>query len=187
MRHKSALRIVLEPLAVAVLLAIAARSAFRLFAIPTASMAPTLQPGDVVVATPYRFSDPATGDVVVFRSLDGDELLVKRIVATAGELVEEQEGKLLVGGRPRREPYVAPGKWTLAVPAQLVPAQSYFVLGDNRTESLDSRRFGAIHRDRIVGRARFVIWSVGAPEPAAGGQPDTASRFRLSRIFKWIE
>jgi signal peptidase I len=112
MRHKSALRIVLEPLAVAVLLAIAARSAFRLFAIPTASMAPTLQPGDVVVATPYRFSDPATGDVVVFRSLDGDELLVKRIVATAGELVEEQEGKLLVGGRPgakllrpRRQPH----------------------------------------------------------------------------------
>jgi signal peptidase I len=189
--HKSALRIVLEPLAVAVLLAVAARSAFRLFAVPSESMTPTLQPGDVIVATPYRFAEPSVGDVIVFRSPASEELLVKRIVATPGELVEGARGRLLVGGHTRAEPYLAGGGTTADVPVQLVPADSYFVLGDNRAASLDSRRFGAVPREAIVGRARAIVWSTasGAASAAAGtstpGRPP--SRSRLSRIFKCIE
>lgn len=189
--QKSAARIVLEPLAIAIVLALAARSAFRVFSIPSNSMAPTLQPGDVVLVTPYRLGEPATGDVVVFRNPGSDELLIKRVVATSGEMVEGQEGHLIVGGHARIEPYVAPGAATEAVPSQLIPAGSYFVMGDNRTDSLDSRRFGPIPRELIIGRARLVIWSFETAHayPAAipPATPDARGQFRLNRIFKCIE
>jgi signal peptidase I len=143
-------RILLQPLAIALVLAFAARAAVRIYAIPSASMAPTLQVGDHIVVTPYRGSEaPARGDVVVFRAPNAaNELMVKRIVGLPGDAVEAGAGRIVV-----------------------VPAGCYFVLGDNRQDSLDSRHYGPLPRDLIVGRARMVLWSSPAPRPARLFQP----------------
>jgi signal peptidase I len=159
--QKSALRLVIEPLAIAIVLAIGVRAALRLYVIPSSSMAPTLVPGDHIVVTPYRFgSRPVRGDVIVFRSTRGaDDLLIKRVIGTPGDLVETRGGRVIVSGHAIPEPYVAAQAMTGFIAAQIIPADSYFVLGDNRSDSLDSRSWGVLPRDLVVGRARIVLWS----------------------------
>src|SRR5436309_3497732 len=82
MTQKSALRLVAEPLAIAIVLAFGVRAALRLYVIPSSSMVPTLVPGDHIVVTPYRFGKkPNRGDVIVFRSpRAADELIDRKSV-----------------------------------------------------------------------------------------------------------
>ena len=96
--QKSALRLVAEPLAIAIVLAFGVRAAMRLYVIPSSSMAPTLVPGDHIVVTPYRFGKkPNRGDVIVFRSpRTADELMIKRVIGTPGDLVETRAGRVIV-------------------------------------------------------------------------------------------
>ena len=161
MTHKSPFRLLLEPLAIAIVLALGVRAALRLYVIPSSSMTPTLVPGDHIVVTPYRFnSKPERGDVIVFRSTrTNDELMIKRVIAVAGDLIETRAGRVIVSGHALPEPYVAAQASTGLISPQIVPADSYFVLGDNRADSLDSRSWGALPRDLIVGRARMVLWT----------------------------
>ena len=129
-------RLILQPLAIALALGFAARAAVRIYAVPSASMAPTLQAGDHIIVTTYR-STPQRGDVVVFRApSSGNELMVKRIAGMPGDAVEAGGGRIVV-----------------------VPAGCVFVIGDNRADSFDSRNWGPLPRDLIVGRARMVLWS----------------------------
>jgi signal peptidase I len=199
--QKSALRLVIEPLAIAIVLAIGVRAALRLYVIPSASMAPTLVPGDHIVVTPYRFSArPSRGDVIVFRSTRAaDELMIKRVIGTAGDLVETRAGRVIVSGHALPEPYVASQASTGSISPQIIPADCYFVLGDNRTDSLDSRSWGVLPRDLVVGRARMVLWSsagVGSqgsgvvaatPSLTTGNQQPPASRSRTTRLFRLIQ
>jgi signal peptidase I len=182
-----AFRVIGQPILIAMVLALGVRSAVRIFAIPTRSMEPTLRVGDHIAVMPYRTSLPQRGDVVVFHSpLNRDELLVKRVVAVPGDLVESREGHLLVGGHAAGE--------AGSVAAQIVPAECYFVLGDNRANSYDSRQWGVLSRDLIVGRARLVLWSSGsgAMEPQANAAPRRPSplpspSLRFERLFKPIQ
>ena len=145
-------RLVGQPLLIAMVLALGVRSAVRLYAIPSSSMEPTLRAGDYILATPYLHAEPQRGDVVVFRSpVVRDQLLVKRVIAGPGDLVESHEGHLLVGGHPAGD--------AGAVVSQIIPADCYFVLGDNRANSFDSRQWGVLSRNLVVGRARMVLWS----------------------------
>lgn len=163
-------RLIAQPIVIALLLALAARSAVRIYAIPSASMEPTLQVGDRIAVTPYRAGTPQRGDVIVFRSpLNPDELMVKRIAGIAGDLVEGNQGKLIV------------------------PRDCYFVLGDNQANSFDSRQWGVLSRNLVVGRARLVLWSAGsstsarranAASPAPTALP--SHTMRIDRIFKLI-
>jgi signal peptidase I len=175
MQRKSTIRIVLEPLAVAIVLAALFRSACRLYAIPSASMSPTLAPGDHILVVPYVFSHhPERGDVIVFRSpRDQDQLLVKRIVGLPGDLIDSRSGRLRLGAHTVSEPYLASPAETSAIDSQIVPASSYYVLGDNRGNSYDSRHWGSLPGDLIVGRARLVLWSseLRAGEPASAQSP----------------
>src|SRR3954466_5834644 len=159
--QKSALRLAIEPLAIAIVLAFGVRAALRLYVIPSSSMAPTLVPGDHIVVTPYRFGKkPSRGDVIVFRSpRAADELMIKRIIGTPGDLVETRAGRVIVCGHALPEPYVAAQAASGAISPQIIPADSYFVLGDNRADSLDSRSWGVLPREAVVGRARMVLWS----------------------------
>jgi signal peptidase I len=193
-RQKSLLRTILQPLAIAVGLAAIARGAMHIYAIPSSSMAPTLEPGDQIVVTRYFASLPERGHVIVFRSpLRDDELMVKRVIAVPGELIDSRLGRVRIGERTLPEAYVLRPAMSGAIQAQIVPADSYFVLGDNREDSLDSRSWGVVPRDRIVGRARLVLWTssnAGRELVHAEGEATLHSTTRVTRrdrIFKWIE
>ncbi len=191
---KSLLRTILQPLAIAVGLAVIARGAMHIYAIPSLSMAPTLEPGDQIIVTRYVGAEPQRGHVIVFRSpIKEDELMVKRVIAVPGELVDSRLGRVRIGEHTIAEPYVLRQAMSGAIQAQIVPADSYFVLGDNREDSLDSRSWGVVSRDRIVGRARLVLWSSSTPQheivhAEGDATPGAATRInRGERIFKWIE
>jgi signal peptidase I len=202
MPHKSAIRLVIEPIAIAIVLALGVRAAMRLYVIPSASMVPTLVPGDHIVVTPYRFNArPVRGDVIVFRlTRTTDELMIKRVIATPGDLVETRSGRVLVSGHALPEPYIAAQATTGSIPAQIIPRDCYFVLGDNRADSLDSRNWGVLPRDLVLGRARMVLWSsetgigsretgavAAAPSPALDARHTTSERSRSDRLFKLIQ
>ncbi|HEX8252228.1 MAG TPA: signal peptidase I [Thermoanaerobaculia bacterium] len=191
-RQKSLLRTILQPIAIAVTLAFVVRAALQLYSIPTASMAPTLEPGDQIVVTPYFRGTPQRGHVIVFRSVTNDELLVKRVIGVPGDLVDTRLGRVRVGGYTLAEPYVMRAAAAGAIQAQVIPEHSYFVLGDNRDDSVDSRSWGVVPRDRVVGRARLVLWS-SAPlgelvsASAAHGTRTSPPRRASARLFKCIE
>ena len=190
-RTKTFLRTILEPMAVAIALAVIARAAVHIYSIPSRSMAPTLEPGDQVVVTPYFRSAPARGDVIVFRSTGGtDELMVKRVIGLPGDLVDSRLGRVRVGGHTLPEPYVLRAAASGAIDSQVIPARSYYVLGDNRDDSLDSRTWGVVPHAHVVGRARMVLWSSSHQLDRASAQPahPTAEmRPQRARLFKWIE
>ena len=119
------------------------------------SMEPTLAPGQrLLVWRPC--GDLTRGDLVVFRNpIEPDEVMVKRILGLPSERVEVAAERLFVGGFEIGEPYVKVGTRTGALEPQTVFEGHYFLLGDNRTESVDSRRLGPIPRRLVVGK---VIW-----------------------------
>jgi len=158
---RSILRLTLVPMALAIILALAARSLVHIYAIPSASMEPALEEGDHIVVV--RDAHPDRGDIVVFRApASRDELLVKRIIATPGDLITTgADGRVVIGGHPLREPYLPAGVTTSTIAAQIVPAGCYFVLGDNRANSSDSRTWGVLPANLVVGRAVLVLWSSG--------------------------
>jgi len=199
-QSKSAIRLIIEPLAIAIALAFLVRATIRIYVIPSFSMAPTLMAGDHIVVTPYRFrSEPQAGDVIVFRSPHAaGELMVKRVIGTPGDLVETREGRVIVRGHAIAESYLAAQASTGLIPPQLVPAGSYFVLGDNRTDSLDSRSWGLLPRADVLGRARLILWSSEAPvgsresgvvtaTPSPTPHPPLPTPSRTDRFFKLIQ
>lgn len=134
------------------------------FVIPSGSMEHTLEINDRVLVSKfaYRISDVKRGDVIVFKNpkqLPGEPAqLIKRVAATEGDVIEAVDGRLQVNGEFVDEPYLAAGTETRELPRQTVPAGTVFVLGDNRTNSKDSRYIGPIAVDTIVGKAFFRIW-----------------------------
>ncbi|HIC88865.1 MAG TPA: signal peptidase I [Anaerolineae bacterium] len=124
------------------------------------SMEPNLHTDQrlVVEKVSYRLHAPRRGDVVVLRLPSrSDELLIKRVVGLPGEVISVHDGRVFVDGRPLDEPYLR-GDTRGNVPPTRVPPLHVFVLGDNRNASNDSRAFGPVHRDQIVGRAWFSYW-----------------------------
>ncbi|HUP59905.1 MAG TPA: signal peptidase I [Thermoanaerobaculia bacterium] len=191
MRQKSLLRTILEPLGIALGLAVLVRGAVNIYSIPSESMSPMLQPGDQIVVTRYFGAEPRRGDVIVFESpVASDELVVKRVVGLPGDLVDARLGRVRIGGHTLPEPYVLRAAATGAIDAQLVPHDAYFVLGDNRDESLDSRSWGVVPRESIVGRARMVLWSsrvAATPANASTAMPSHFASTRTPRVFKYID
>jgi signal peptidase I len=99
----------------------------------------------------------------VFERPPGEEAaaikdLIKRVIALPGETVETREGKLYVNGKQLDEPYLAPGTVTFMDHPVTVPADHVWVMGDNRTNSRDSRYFGAIAKSSIIGHAFIRVW-----------------------------
>jgi signal peptidase I len=137
------------------------------FVIPSGSMEHTLEINDRVLVSKfaYRISDIHRGDVIVFKNpkrLPGEPAqLIKRVAATAGDVIEAVDGKVVVNGQVRDEPYLAPATPTRDLPRQTVPPDHVFVLGDNRTNSKDSRFIGPIDTSTVTGKAFFRIWPLG--------------------------
>jgi len=121
------------------------------------SMMPALKPGDGCLVNCWlpRFRGYQRGDIVVIRDQVKEELMAKRIIALAGDRVQLRGGHVYVNGQLSPESYLDPGTQTYS--RQLrdrvikVGANSYFVMGDNRAESEDSRYFGDIDREDLIG------------------------------------
>jgi signal peptidase I len=133
------------------------------FWIPSPSMEPTLDVGDRVLVNKlsYDFHDVNRGDVVVFERPPGASTgengeikdLIKRVIAVGGDTIEARDGNVYVNGKQIEENYLEPGTPTDNLPLTTIPDDRVFVMGDNRANSEDSRIFGPIDEDDIVGRA----------------------------------
>lgn len=154
--------------------------------VPTASMERTVLVGDHLLVlkllygptlpfTHYRLPHlrtPKAGEIVAFRSpVDSSEIYLKRVIAIAGDVVEIQRGVLYVNGVHMPDEYARVrankrGTWQENIPPQRVPAGSLFVLGDNRDNSEDSRYWGPVSTDSVVGEPILVFWSYDAPSSA---------------------
>jgi len=139
------------------------------FVIPSGSMLPTIQLGERVIAEKltYRFShDPEPGEIVVFANPEGyPPILIKRVIATGGQTVDLRQGVVYVDGEALDEPYThgqpsEPLNPAITYPFT-VPEGSVWVMGDNRTNSGDSRQIGPIAVAAVKGRA---IWSYWPPK-----------------------
>jgi signal peptidase I len=169
----------------AVLVAIVIKTfVLQAFFIPSASMEPTLRggnglPGDRVLVdkVSYRFRSVARNDVIVFEApADFSDPtvtdLIKRVIGLPGDEIVFENGRVKLNGRLTSEPFVGPNKPTLPAPQGAgtydhtcladdpckVPPGHLWVMGDNRTDSQDSRYIGPIAQDLVVGRAFVLVW-----------------------------
>jgi signal peptidase I len=133
-------------------------------------MFPTLHDNDLLVASKisYKLHQPQRGDIIVFKPPDeASRDFIKRIIALPGERIRIVSGVVYINDQVLREPYL-PEKWTYNNnwPAsgqdQILPPNMYFVMGDNRNHSSDSRTFGPITLDSILGKAEVRIWPLSA-------------------------
>ena len=150
------------------------------YRIPSGSMLDTLRPGDRVLVdrVVYHLRDPHRGDIVVFTPPDERGVVyIKRIVGVPGDVLVSRDGRLYVNGHRAVEPYVhrtdgradptcalagggadgTSAPWCLAEP-YTVPPGHYFMMGDNRTDSDDSRDWGTVPRSAIVGEGMVTCW-----------------------------
>jgi signal peptidase I len=155
------------------------------FWIPSESMLPTIEVNDRVMVNKlaYRFGEPQRGDIVVFRDPREEELeesipeavirsvleavgirtrgrddLIKRVIGLPGETVEVKDNHVVVDGEALDEPYLEDDVFMTDEPSVTVGEDEVFVMGDNRNASFDSRRFGPVPLDDLVGEAFVTIW-----------------------------
>ena len=137
------------------------------FYIPSGSMLPTLQEQDRVLVNKlsYDLHDVHRGDIVVFKGPEQAKGqvkdLIKRVIGLPGDTVEAHDGQIFINGQTLREPYLGPGITTGPLEPQHIAPHHYWVMGDNRGNSKDSRFFGAIDKSLIIGRAFVRVWPVG--------------------------
>jgi len=154
-------------LVVAVVVAVGIRTfVVQTFFIPSASMEPTLMIGDRILVdkVSYHLHAVHRSDIVVFATPPGEDAgpdvkdLVKRVIGLPGETISSAGGQVVINGKPLKEPWLVSGTVTTGITTQKVPPGEYFVMGDNRSDSQDSRFFGPIHGNLIVGRVVVKIW-----------------------------
>jgi signal peptidase I len=186
-RRKSLIREYGEAIGIAVLLALVIRTlVVQAFTIPSGSMMDTLLVGDYILVNKFLYGpevpftdarvpglrNPARGDIIVFMyPQDEKRDFIKRIIGTPGDTVQVRGPQVFVNGRPLPEPYVKRADGPLPSTGQtycgyaygceptVVPSSSYFVMGDNRDNSQDSRYWGFVRRDKIKGKAFLIYWS----------------------------
>lgn len=139
------------------------------YVVPTGSMRDTIVEGDTLLGerVSLYFGDPEAGDIVTFDSPIDGETLIKRIIAVGGQTVDLVDGSVYVDGERLDEPYTEgkpsyslsdlPGSAGIEYPYE-VPEGCVWVMGDNRTDSKDSRYFGAVSVDDVTSRALFIYW-----------------------------
>ena len=137
---------------------------FQAFYIPSESMLPTLKVHDRVLVNKvsYKLHPVHRTDIVVFKAPKGSDPgiddLVKRVIGLPGEAVSGRGGHIFINGKPLKETYLPTGTFTSDFAPVKIPANAYWVMGDNRGNSKDSRVFGVIKKNEIVGRVFVRIW-----------------------------
>ncbi len=137
------------------------------FFVKGASMEPSFEDGDYLLVNEisYRFSEPERGDVVIFRyPLDRSQFFIKRIIGLPDETIEIKDNTVVIYNKEKpngfvlNEDYLAPEQKTLGSSVIKLDDNEYFVLGDNRLQSSDSRRWGPINKSLITGKAFLRPW-----------------------------
>jgi signal peptidase I len=205
MKQKSKTREYIESLLIAALIALFVRGFIvQAFKIPSSSMEPTLLVGDHLLVnrlsyvTKVPFTDtvlldlgkPARGDVVVFRyPVDRSKDFIKRVIGVEGDVIRIKDKVIYVNGKRMNDPHahfaeeaVIPGVFSQRdnFGPVTVPKDSYFCMGDNRDRSLDSRFWGFVKKDDLVGRALIIYFSWN------GNADDIIGYVRWERIGKLI-
>lgn len=141
----------------------------RPFQIDGASMFPTFVHGEHVLTNliSLKFDDPKRGDVIVFKSPEDEKKdFIKRVIGIAGDSVSLRDGYVYLNNEKLNELYLGPevrtrgGAFLDDGNMVTVPRGEFFVMGDNRANSSDSRAWGFIKRDAIIGKSLFVYWPV---------------------------
>ena len=171
---------------VALVLALVIKSfLIQAFFIPSESMVPTLQVGDRVLVNKVilNFRDPRRGEIVVFENpnlieedrnplaafwhwiteglgftSDPDKDFIKRVIGLPGDTVEVKGGRVFIDGKRLDEPYLPRNRDRSDHPPVTLGEHQFFVMGDNRANSQDSRQFGPIQEDKVVGKAFIILW-----------------------------
>ena len=131
--------------------------------IPTGSMIPTIEINDhlIINRVPYYFTDPKAGEIVIFHQ---EKELIKRVIAVPGDLLDMRDGDVYINNERLDEPYLNEQNSTypffmeeIQFPLE-IPEDMYFVMGDNRNNSEDSRYFGFVNRKQIYAKSGLRIW-----------------------------
>ncbi|MBI3925848.1 MAG: signal peptidase I [Armatimonadetes bacterium] len=137
----------------------------RSFYIPSGSMLDTLQLYDYILVNKlsYVYGHPMRGDIAVFHPPEetyaGDKTdLIKRVVAIEGDEIEVKDGALYLNGMRQEDPYVREGTTTGYFPRERIKPGHVFMMGDNRQNSRDSRYFGQVPLQNLVGEAMFIFF-----------------------------
>lgn len=120
-------------------------------------MQPTLEDGDRILLNTFK-NTYDRGDIVIFR-IPGDKLLIKRIIGVGGDDVQIRDGSVYLNGKKLDELYVN-GRGTLYGEEMVVPQGHVYVMGDNRSNSVNSRLIGAVHKSDIIGSLMLRIFRI---------------------------
>ena len=201
-RRRILTRELVETGLLALLVFLSVRASFQNFRVEGQSMYPTLEDGQFIIVnkllyseidldklndfvpvieaeegeTRHIFHGPERGDIVVFNSpRESEEDLIKRVIGLPGETVEIVNGQVFIDDFLLEEPYID-GAWNDSRPKVLIPEGQYFVLGDNRNNSQDSRspQIGLIPEEMIIGKAMLTYWPLGSFGFAPNGGADVS-------------
>lgn len=174
-RHQTRLRALggwVVFIAAVLVVAMAARAyAVQTFFVPTPSMVPTLMPGDRIIVNKLS-STVHRGDIVVFRDVPADQggppILVKRVIGLPGETISSRANTVLIDGKALPEPWLGPltgicQQASEHIKATHIAPDHYFVMGDCRGDSGDSRYWGTVPGANILGKVDVVVWRAGHP------------------------
>jgi len=151
---------ILEIILISLFLFISINTISARIRVESVSMQPALYAGNFVVVNKlsYKFGDPSRGDIIIFRYPPdpAQDPYIKRVIGLPGEQIRVENGKVYVNGVRISEPYLEiqthyAGEWT-------VPENGLFVMGDNRNNSSDSRTWGMVPIENIIGKAVLVYW-----------------------------
>jgi signal peptidase I len=182
------LRAALETTVLLLLIALVVHFATQSFIISGTSMEPGLHNTEFLLIDrwAYLFHSPEHGDVIVFRAPpEPSRFYVKRVIGVPGDVITVRGTRIIVDGVTLKETYVASQNQgmpigTRPIKQQEVPPGDYFVLGDNRAVSSDSRIWGFVPQKNILGRAAFIYWPLG--EDNDGWLPDVSPVFATLRL-----
>lgn len=164
-KEKSAIREIVEAVVIALVLTVAIRGLIvDIFRIPSPSMVPTIEVGDRVVVTrfSYWFDGPKRGDVVVFKYPNNEKVdYIKRVIGLPGETVAFWDNNLYINDTWVAEDYLPEGTITNDFGPIEVPENCYFMCGDNRQNSSDSRSWGFVDKRLLIGKGQLIYWPIG--------------------------
>lgn len=162
-RSSRLLREIIETVLLTVIIFLAISFVIQSYHVDGSSMEPGLNSRELVMVNKLAylpiFGKPGRGDVIVFHApIDPGKDFIKRIIGLPGDTIKTDDTHVWVNGVQLNEPYIMPGGLKSAVLQRTVPADQYFVMGDNRPVSDDSRDWGFVPKDAIVGKAMIVYW-----------------------------